>query len=94
MGAPPKVRRAPREPLRVFGAKAMAIWQLAPGCSVVPQVSDVIRKSGALVPASVASAPAVVAGAPPSLRTVNVCGALTASTSVPANVAALGSTES
>src|SRR5215831_21302723 len=94
LDAAPIARLAFREPLRVFGAKAIAIWQLAPGCSVAPQASEVIRKSAALVPASVASAVAVVAGPLPSFRTVNGRGALTASTSLSANVAALGSTDS
>jgi hypothetical protein len=47
---PPTERLAVRDPLRVLGAKATAISQLAPGCSVAPQPFDVIRKSAASVP--------------------------------------------
>ena len=65
----PTARLAVLDPLRVFGAKATAISQLAPGCRVGPQPFEVIRKSAALVPWNAAAgADATV----PSLRTVNV----------------------
>ena len=91
----PTARRALLDPLRVFGAKATAISQLAPGCSVVPQPFDGDQEVGRVGARERRrqrggwSPPWL-----PSLRTVNVCVALTASTSVLANVAVLGFTDS
>src|SRR3954464_5968073 len=89
----PTARLALRNPLRVFGAKATAMSQLAPGCSVVPQPLEVSRKSAGLVPTRADSAELVPTGASPSLRTVKVREALTASTRVPGKVAAPGMTD-
>src|SRR6188474_3303798 len=62
-------------PLRVFGAKATAMSQLAPGCKAAPHPFDVITKSAALGPSNAATV-AVVSRV--SLCSMNVCGALTA----------------
>ena len=63
------VRRPLLDPLRVFGAKATLISQLAPTAMLAPQPFAVIRKSAALVPSN-AAASVVIAS--PSLRTMNV----------------------